>query len=220
MNFDEGIKVASLAIDLIKTVLPYLAIGAIFWYFRKELKNLINNGAVKVSAPGFSLETAHQQKGKISSKEKKEIKALNTELENTKKAKQALEELQKDTATNKNVFYLGYHFEKTYRIIFPSQMAILVFMNSHSGEMQDVLAKASFTRTIWSQNFGMRYEQFIGFLINSGLVAYSDGLTKLLLTPLGRTFLQYINDNKIPTKLPANDSTLITVPTTASINEL
>ena len=219
MTIDNWIKVISLVIDLIKTLLPYGLMGFIFWYFRKELKNLINKGVLKVSAPGFSLETANQQKEKFSAKEKKEIKTLNDELENTKKAQQALEQLQKDTVQARKTFFLGYHFEKTYRLIFPSQMAILVFMSNSNGEMQDLLAKTSFIRTIWAQNFGFTYEQFIGFLINSGLVAYNNDKTKLSLTPLGKTFLEYIKNENMPTKLPANDSTLTTTTTTTTSSE-
>lgn len=216
MTVDNWIKIASLAIDLIKTLLPYGILGFSLWYFRKEIKNLVNKGILKVSVPGLSIETARQQKEKVTAREKKEIKALNAELENTKKAKQALEEIQKDTAQHSETFFLGYHFEKTYRLIFPTQMAILIAMSNHNGEISDALSRALFERTIWAQNLGVSYEQFIGFLINSGLIVYNNDNSNIFLTPLGKTFIEYINNNNIPTKLPANDSTLITTTTTTS----
>ncbi|KKS12627.1 MAG: hypothetical protein UU67_C0047G0009 [Candidatus Daviesbacteria bacterium GW2011_GWB1_41_5] len=165
---------------------------------------------MKLAVPGFSLETIQKQQEELGTKEKKEIKALNSELEKSKKAEKILHELQEYTARDKDTLFLGYHFEKTYRLIFPSQMVILNSMTNFNGEIPDALAQALFRRTIWAQQFNISYEQFMGFLIQSGLIAYDPSSSKFTLIPLGRTFWEYLVSNNIPLKIPAYD--VITAP--------
>lgn len=203
MSIDNWIKFTSFAVDIIKTIIPFGFIFAIFWIFKKELKVLIKDGGWKVSAPGVSIETAQKQE-EISSQEKKEIKTLNRELDTTKKAQGKLEQLQEYTARDKDTFFLGYHFEKTYRLIFPTQMAILIAIQNNN-EIIEALAKALYLRTIWAQNLNVSFEQFMGFLIGSGLILEDKANSKFTLTPLGNLFLQYLVQNNIQNKLPAND---------------
>lgn len=204
MSTDQWIKIFSLVVDVVKTAIPFGAIFLVFWYFQKEIKTLIKNGGLKVSAPGFSLETIQKQQEELGSKEKKKIETLNQELETTKIAEQRLRELQEYTAREKETFFLGYHLEKTYRLIFPSQMMILNAIKTYDG-FTDPLARAIWTRTIWAQQFSVTYEQFMGFLFQSGLISSDNPNQSLALTPLGRTFLEYLVNNSIPFKLPAND---------------
>lgn len=204
MSPADWIKILSLVVDVIKTAIPFGTMFGVFWYFQKEIKELIKKGGLKVAAPGFSLETVQKQQERLGPKEKKEIESLNLELETTKKAEQRLRELQEYTTREKDTFFLGYHLEKTYRLIFPSQMVILNILKIHN-EVIDPLARALFQRTIWAQQFNVTYEQFMGFLVQSGLVNYDGTNTKFTLTPLGKTFLDYLSNNNIPLKLPAND---------------
>ena len=206
MTIDNWIKIISLLVGIIRTAIPYSAIFLTFWVFRKEIKTLIENGGLRVSVPGFSLETLKQQQEGVSSKEKKEIEELNKELETSKKAQQKLAELQEYTARDKDTFFLGYHFEKTYRLIFPSQTVILNAMNNQNGEITNPLAQAIFRRTIWAQHFNIPYEQFIGFLIQSGVAIYDNKNDKFIITPMGRVFLDYLKNNNIPLKLSPNDN--------------
>jgi hypothetical protein len=203
MNIEDWIKVASLVVDVVKALIPFVTIFVIFWLFKKEIKSLIKNGGFKVAAPGFSVETLQKQQTELTSKEKKDIELLNSELEKTKTAERILKELQEYTARDKDTFFLGFHFEKTYRLIFPSQMVILNTMRNNKDEISDALAQAIFRRTIWSQQFNVSYEGFIGFLTQSGLISYQSN--KFVFTPLGRTFLEYLSNENIPLKLPAND---------------
>lgn len=203
MTPDNWIKLVSLAVDVIKTIIPFAFIFGIFFIFKNELRELIKKGGWKVSAPGVSIETVKQQE-ELGSKEKKKIDALNKELDTTKKAQEKLEQLLDYTARDKNTFFLGYHFEKTYRVIFPSQMAILIAIQNQ-GEIIDARSRALFTRTIWAQTLKITYEQFMAFLIGSGLIQEDKANSKFTLTPIGNLFLQYLTQNTIPNKLPATD---------------
>ncbi len=212
MTTENWLTLATLGTDIIKTIIPFAVVFLIFWLFRKELRVLIKSGGWKFSAPGVSVETAQKQQ-KTSVKEKREIEALNKELETTKKAQEKLQELQEYTARDKDTYFLGYHFEKTYRIIFPSQMLILTTIQSF-GEISKPLAESIFRRTIWSSSLNIPLEHFTGFLINVGLMVEDKQGNKFLLTPLGNLFLLYLTVNSIPNKLPANDLILNPNPST------
>lgn len=205
MLAQDWIDISRVVVDLLKSVVPFGTLFLIFWVFKNEIKELIKNGGLKVTTPGLSLETLNKQSGKIGVKEKKKIEILNSELETSKEREQKLKELQEYTAREKDTFFLGYHFEKTYRLIFPSQMLIISSMKSFQDEMSDDLARSIYRRTIWATQFNTPYEQFIGFLIQTGFVVYDQQSNKLMLTPLGKTFLEYLQNNNIPLKLPAND---------------
>ncbi len=206
MNVENWIEVSKIGIDLLKTIIPFGVLLIILWWFQKEIRTLIKNGGFKVTGPGVSIETIQKQQEKVGTKEKKEIETLNTELETTKKAEQKLQELQEYTNRDKDTFFLGYHFEKTYRLIFPSQMVVLNIMNNSNNEISDALAHSLFTRTIWAQQqYNLPYDQFMGFLANSGLIEYNSESKKWLLTPLGRTFWEYLTNNHIHLKIPASD---------------
>lgn len=206
MTVENGIEIARIILDFLKTLIPFGALFLIFLVFKDEIKTVIKNGGFKVLAPGFSLETLQKQQEKVGKTEKKEIGALNKELKTSQQREQKLKELQEYTSRDKDTYFLGYHFEKTYRLIFPSQMVILNVMNNSSNKaIIDVLAQAIFRRTIWATEFNISYEQFMAFLIESGLVNYDQLNQKFLLTPLGSTFWEYLKGNNIHLKMPAAD---------------
>lgn len=203
MTSDNWLTILTLLIDLIKTSIPFIAIFYTLVYFRAEIKALIEKGQLKISGPGFSLETTQQAK-EISENEKKELDSLNKALERTNKPlEKKVQEIQTTTMGDSETLFLGYHFEKTYRIIFPTQMVILLSANTDKGELDEALAHSFFAKTVWSTSFGMSYEQFIGFLFRTGLLKRTK--EKLSITPLGRLFLEYLAKNNIPTKLPPTD---------------
>lgn len=204
MTPTNWIEVAKLITEIIKTTIPFGFILWLFCIFKNELSALIKNGGWKVSAPGVAIEAAQKQQTKIpGTKEKKEIEILNTELETTKDREKKLRELQDYTSRDKETYYLGYHFEKTYRLIFPSQMVILNALKNINAEITDDFAKSIFPNTIWAQQYNVTYDQFIGFLIFSGLIEYNNN--KMKLSPLGRTFMDYLKNNNIHLKIPATD---------------
>lgn len=206
MTPTNWIQVASLVVDVIKTIIPFGILFLIFWLFSKEIKSLIRNGGLKVAAPGFSLETIQKQQEKLSKKEKIGIESLNKELETSRQSEKRLQELQQYTARDKDTFFIGYHLEKTYRLIFPSQMLILNAMKNNNGEITEALALAIFNRTIWAQQFNATFQQFMDFMVQSGLIVYDS--SKFMITPLGKTFMEYLENNNIPLKIPASDMIL------------
>ncbi len=205
MTADNWIDVGRIVVDLLKTVIPFTILLGILLFYKKEIKALIKNGGFKISAPGLSVETLQKQQEKVGPKEKKEIESLNEELKNAKQIEQKLKELQEYTARDKDTFFLGYHFEKTHRLIFPTQMAILNFMVNHNGEIEEALAEALFRQTIWAQKFNVAFVQFIGFLMQAGLIFYDKTNKKFTLAPVGNAFWEYLKNENMPLKLPAND---------------
>lgn len=206
MKIGEWLTLTSLIIDLLKSIVPFIGTFCILWYFRKEILFSLRSGGLKLSALGITVESINQQQQKQGSEESKEISNLNNELESTKKVTQQLQQLQEYTARDKEIFFIAYHFEKTYRVIFPSQMLVLIHMYNNKGEIENNLAKSIFNRTIWAQSMGMSYDNFMGFLINGGMCRYESGTDKFSILPVGSVFLEYLQNNNIPSKLPANDS--------------
>ncbi len=205
MTNENWIEIIRIVVDLLKTIIPFSAIGIILLIFKKEIKTLINGGGFKLAGLGFSVETIQKQQEKIGATEIKEIEALNSELKTSKQIQQRLQELQEYTSRDKDTFFLGYHFEKTYRLIFPSQMVILNVMTNSNDEITEDIAAALFRRTIWSVYYNVSFEQFINFLIHAGLIAHDSTNRKFRLTPLGRTFWEYLKKENAPLKIPPTD---------------
>lgn len=205
MTPDNWISILSLFVDIVKTLIPFVTIFFIFRMFRRQIRYLIKNGGFKFSGAGISVETSNNQQKDISDKEKKTIEDINNELNTVKEREEKLKQLQEYTVRDKDTFYLGFHFEKTYRLIFPSQMLILKLLNESSGEIMSALTHSIYIRTIWAQKFNTTFEQFIGFLIQSGLVIYEQATNKFLITNMGKLFWEYIKNNNIPLKIPVND---------------
>jgi hypothetical protein len=213
MTIENSIEIARIILDFLKTIIPFSLLFSLFFIFRKKIEVFLENGGWKVSTPGFSFETLQKQQEKVGEREKEEIQSLNDELQTVKQTEQKLKELQKYTARDKDTYFIGFHFEKTYRLIFPSQMVILnILNNSEEQELPEVLARALFRRTIWaSTKYNVAFEHFMGFLIESGLIFYDSPNTKFMLTPLGRAFWQYLKTNNIHLKIPATD-VIVTTP--------
>jgi hypothetical protein len=206
MTTENGIEIARIVLDFLKSIFPFGLLFLLFLIFKKEVSTLIKNGGLKVTAPGVSIETLQKQQVNVSQKERKEIKSLNIELKTAQQREQKLKELQEYTNRDKDTFFLGYHFEKTYRLIFPSQMVILdIINNSAEKEISNAVAQSFFRRTVWAIQFQVNYNQFMGFLVQSGLVSYDADKESFLITHLGTTFWQYLKTNNMHLKMPAND---------------
>lgn len=204
MTAGNWIEISRIIVDLFKTIIPFVVIFFIIGMFKEEIKKLIHSGGLRVSAPGFSLETVQPQQEKVGTKEQKEIQELNSELQTAKQMQQKLRELQEYTVRDKDTLFLRYHFERTYRLIFPSQMKILEVMSNSNNEITEDLTNAFFRRTIWAQKFNISIKQLDNFLIQSGLVFYDSSGRKFTLAPVGKAFLEYIKKENIPSK-PLND---------------
>lgn len=191
-------------IDLIKTIIPYGVLLFIFAQIKDDLKLLIRTGHLKVTAPGLSLETYQNQNEVPSKNEKNALDSLNAELKTTKQINEKLVELQDATTKNKNDLFLLYHFERTYRVLFPSQMVILSIIYTHN-EVTNALAEALHRRTIWATQYNMTYEQFMAFPFQSGLITLDSSTGKIALTPIGKMFWEYLKQENVSLKMPASD---------------
>jgi hypothetical protein len=89
--------------------------------------------------------------------------------------------------------------ERNYNIVFGSQIQLLAQANTDMGVSQDVaretyeLAKSRYPDFYSKSSF----EQWIGFLENTGLIRKNENI--YLLTPYGRGLLRYMLDRHLPT---------------------
>jgi hypothetical protein len=107
-----------------------------------------------------------------------------------------LHALQEHTAKTKEAFQLGYHFEKTYRLIFGSQLSILTGIMT-SVKLPRSLAGEIYRKTQWRVH-GYTFNDYMGFLVRSGLIAFNATEDTYSLTPLGMVFMEYLANNKMP----------------------
>ena len=187
-------------IQIIKILAWPLTVLLIVQKFGKEIKDLINDIRISFSFGDKRIEVAHDKTEELKQKQvdvsdKSEIDKLKEENKKHGDIEKSLLELQENTAKTKDAFFLGFHFEKTYRLIFGSQLTILNLMYQH-GEITDALVQAIYRRTIWAN--GYPYDQYIGFLINSGLISQISTNQNYSILPIGRAFMDYLNSNNIP----------------------
>lgn len=205
MTIDNYLDIARILIDFFKATTPYTFLLLLLCFFYEDIKFLIRSGGLKISAPGLTIESIQNQQEKVDDRSKKELEKLNTELLTAKHTAEKLKKLQEDTAKDKDHFFVLYHFEKTYRVIFPSQMAILNFMNnSPDKEISEDIARAIHRRTIWASQFKVTFDEFMDFMIQSGLINFNDK-RNYSLEPVGLAFWEYIKSQNMFLKLPAND---------------
>ncbi|MGI6278896.1 MAG: hypothetical protein ACOYJ8_03790, partial [Patescibacteria group bacterium] len=126
---------------------------------------------------------------------------LAEEIKTQKRIQSKLVELQENTKKNADLNFLLYHFERTYRLIFGSQLEILDLLSKNKSlSFRFLLMKYRATNWYPSYPFG----SYIGFLVTSGLVVFDMGDNgSYSITPLGDLFLKYLRDNGISSvKIP------------------
>jgi len=191
---EEMIKII---FDFIKEISWPLVVFIIFCQLKSEIKALINR-IKNISAGGVTVNISDQQQEITQDKERN--KKLAKEIAKYKNIQNKLLELQERTSKDKNIYELLYHFEKTYRLIFGSQLNILTFIfRSSSQKISKALTEAIYRRTIFVGTYP--FDLFIGFLLNSQLIKYNDDDT-YFLTQLGFLFLEFITINNLPLNKP------------------
>ena len=198
MNLREWIKDF---LELAKIIAWPLVVYLLFQKFQTEIRVLINEIKLSFSFGDKKLELSHKkaealQQLQEESPNPSKIKELEEENKKHKDVQAKLLELQENTASDKNAFFLGYHFEKTYRLIFGSQLSILKLANQYD-KLIDDLALSIYKRTTWATSYP--YNEYIGFLINSGLIGPlnpSDQTYSIL--PVGKAFIGYLAANNLP----------------------
>lgn len=89
-----------------------------------------------------------------------------------------------------------FHFERTYRLIFGSQINILLMLEKNT-KLSRAILEAVYGRTFWA-NTPYKFNEYMGFLVGNNLVNYDPSDDGYYLTELGRGFLQYLASNNIP----------------------
>jgi len=127
--------------------------------------------------------------------EEKESKTNLDEIKNL--AQKAGEELKVETA-KKNQYLLFYHFERVYRLIFGSQIRILLDAEQNGDRISLPKAIMFYKDSGWNER-GYDAGNYTLFLLNMGLFTYQTGKMPedcfYTLTPLGKLFLQYLREN-------------------------
>lgn len=94
---------------------------------------------------------------------------------------------------------LNYHFERVYRQIFGSQLAILkTLQNSQPSQLSVDAVELLYKGTSWYPNY--TFEQYLGFLEESFLVErrVMNSAEYIVLLPMGQAFLEYLGENAMP----------------------
>jgi hypothetical protein len=194
-------------VEIIKALAWPLTVFSIVLIFKKEVKDLINDIKISLSFGDKKIDLSHDKaeelkKGQGLVLEKDEVEQLKEENKKHSDIEKRLLELQENTTKTKDAFFLGYHFERTYRLIFGSQLIILNLAYQH-GAIFDPLAQSIYRRTTWANTYP--YDQYIGFLISSGLIGQLNSTTNsYTILPIGKAFIEYliVNNIQIVNKLP------------------
>lgn len=196
MSTEDWIKIVLGFFEVIKAVIWPLTALCIVLKFKDQIKALILK-IIKIPTPFGSLEAQSQEQ-----ENEQEIKnALAEEIKSQKRIQSKLVELQENTKKNADLNFLLYHFERTYRLIFGSQLEILDLLSKNrSLSLRFLIMK--YRTTNWYPSY--LFENYIGFLITSGFVAYdARDSGSYSITPFGNLFLKYLRDNGISlTKIP------------------
>lgn len=178
--------------DVIGNLAWPIAILIIIYWLRQEIKDLLRR-LTNFKAAGVSVDAVpSKQSGERKYKQKsKELAKMVSEKEGVVKK---LLQIQDETKKNKDYYEILYHFEKTYRLIFGSQLNILRILKN--GPIADSLFQSIHRRTPLADVYS--FNNYMNFLLNSYLIKKRPADNKYELTLLGFYFLQYLEKNKIP----------------------
>lgn len=180
-------------ISNLKELINYLAqvnniswqiVFLIFIYtFREEIKHFVKNiKNISVNGTSVSANVEKEQKEQHDKVvlSKKEAKNLADMLDNNKKTESTLK--------------AQLHFERTYRLIFDSQLHILNIILV-SGSLSKTVAQAIHRRTLFSNSYP--FKDYINFLMSAQLIHYEHKSDSYILTELGLYFIKYLENNSI-----------------------
>lgn len=184
------IEILRILVEITKALAWPFATLSIVQLLQDEIKDFIKNMALKISVGETQIEATQQKHANEANTEnEKAIKTLASQAEEYKN----IAEIEKK---DKEFYMIRYHFEKTYRIIFGSQIKILqALMNSKDQKLPKVIVEAMHRR---SPVPTYPFEEYIRFLITSYLIEYIPKEDNYSITRLGFLFIDYLNKNNIP----------------------
>lgn len=200
----DQIKIILALIDLLKSAItsfPILILLTIL-IFKKPLESIINNQlrafienlSIKLTKGDSTIEIARQnqvQQKNVTEKKETEIAKIAKIA-----AKPTTEKDQKDAV----IFY-----EKTYRLIFNSQLKILNMLNTTNPTLIVSEVYEIYKATIWNKSVIYSFQNYMGYLLASGLIDLDKKDNSYQITPTGKAFLKYLNENHMPLKkVPEN----------------
>jgi len=104
-------------------------------------------------------------------------------------------------ARSRDSLLILYHFERTYRLIFGTQLTLLdIILKSNEGKISDALAQAMYIRTSWPGKYP--FDSYMNFLKRSQLITHDPTTDFFSITDLGEAFLDYLTQNKISINKP------------------
>lgn len=109
--------------------------------------------------------------------------------------------LNEELARDRDSLIILNHFEKTYRMIFGTQLTLLdIISKSNEKKISGVLAQAMYSRTFWPGKYP--FESYMNFLKTSQLIIHNPTTDIFSITDLGEAFLSYLGQNQISLNKP------------------
>ncbi len=188
-------------VELIKIVIWPVIVLIVIIYFINKFKREIGEQIKKIETLYLGKNRIELTKANSKDLKEKQRKTKKSEIEKFKEKNNKLKNEKESTLKDQNLLSLFYHFEKTYRLIFGSQIIIVAFANLQT-KISEASARGIYSNTTWINTYP--YEQYMGFLINSGLISSLNPTDQsYYIQPLGQEFIRYLTNNNIAlTKLP------------------
>lgn len=124
---------------------------------------------------------------------KEEAKKVRRKQENAEEAKEKFEKFS-------DPLERSYFFEKMYRLIFTSQLAILNAAYSNSnGEVNESFVQNTYFGTIWkSEGTFYPFNEYVSFLTKNDFLIHNEQKRLYKISSRGREFMSYLKENGIP----------------------
>ncbi|MDO8650015.1 MAG: hypothetical protein Q7K33_01765 [Candidatus Berkelbacteria bacterium] len=170
--------------------------------FAPEVRGVINR-ITQIKAGGAEVklkEVADQDSARIEAESTlpDNTTSVIAELENTRTE---LQRQSEDASRDAALHRVLYHFEKTNRVIFGSQLQLLLNLQSTPGKKMHTEALRRYhAATVWGSTYP--FESYIGFLETSELLKYSTSDDSYQITELGEAFIRYLKENNVPLYKP------------------
>ena len=194
----DSINILDFLSQVIRGCVWPLVVFLLFKKFEKEIKDLINEVKIRLSFGDKTVEISHDRLQELQqnqeSPEKSELKELRAENKKNSEIQNILLELQSNTAKEKDVYFFGYYFERSYRLLFGSQIVIL----NHAyqfGSIRSALAESIHRRTVWKNTYP--FNEYINYLVNSEFLSFREEDDSYIILPVGRAFIDYLNNNSM-----------------------
>lgn len=167
--------------------------------FEHEIRNFIAR-LKSFSVPGGVGAEAFESQQKV--EENKKIEALALELDKKKNLEQFLIKTLDEKEKTVKEYQLLLHFEKSYRLIFGSQLNILIQLRKQLADGLDIASVVLMYRASGWYERGYQIDSYFAFLTNSGFIEYNKEGNKYRITALGIVFLDYLQRENIPLNKP------------------